>query len=121
MKALAIAAALVALFAACGEGGEQTAGEWQVMGDAMLPSLPDGTMVDLVEYGGAEPQRGDVIVFRSPSNPDRYFIKRIVGVPGDRIEIRDGVVYANDEPLVEPYVSGRTGLSIADRSWGQVR
>lgn len=87
-------------------GSETT---WQVMGDAMLPSLPDGTMVDLVEYGGAEPQRGDVVVFRSPINPDRYFIKRVIGVPGDRVEIRDGVVFVNDGPLVEPYISGRTG------------
>ena len=53
----------------------------------------------------AEPGRGDVVVFRNPMNPaDDDFIKRIVGTPGDRIEIRDKVVYVNGEKLDEPYV-----------------
>jgi signal peptidase I len=55
------------------------------------------------------PERGDVIVFRSPNNPDRDFIKRVIGVPGDTVEIRSGAVYVNDEPLAEPYITGHTG------------
>jgi endonuclease YncB( thermonuclease family) len=65
-------------------------------------------MVDAVEYGADKPQRGDVIVFRSPTNPDVYFIKRVIGVPGDHVEIREDVVYINGEPVVEPYITGRT-------------
>ncbi len=48
-------------------------------------------------------ERGDVIVFRAPKEPDKDFIKRVVAVGGDKIEIRDGVVYVNDEPVDEPF------------------
>lgn len=49
-----------------------------------------------------EPKRGDVIVFRHPTE-HKDFIKRCIGVPGDRIEVRNDVVYVNDEPQTEPY------------------
>lgn len=51
------------------------------------------------------PRRGDIVVFRSPQSPNRDFIKRVIGVPGDVVEVRDGVVYVNGEPLVEPYIA----------------
>ena len=51
-----------------------------------------------------DPEHGDVVVFKFPQDPDRDFIKRVIGVPGDRIEIRNKVVYRNGEPLDEPYV-----------------
>lgn len=47
----------------------------------------------------SEPKRGDVVVFREPSNPRIDFIKRLIGMPGDRIQVRDGVLYINDVPL----------------------
>jgi signal peptidase I len=47
---------------------------------------------------------GDIIVFLSPAEPGLYVVKRIIGVPGDRIRLRDGVVYRNGQPLKEPYV-----------------
>ena len=110
-KSLAVLAALVGVLvvvAACGDGvGSRL--RFRQGGDAMLPSFSDGTIVDVVEYGADKPQRGDVIVFQSPTNPDRDFMERIIGVPGDRIEIRSGVVYMNDELLVEPYITGHTG------------
>ncbi|OFZ37644.1 MAG: signal peptidase I [Bdellovibrionales bacterium RIFOXYD12_FULL_39_22] len=46
-----------------------------------------------------DPQRGDIIVFKYPENPDVNYIKRLIGVPGDEIEIIDKVVYINDRPL----------------------
>ena len=52
-----------------------------------------------------QPQRGDVIVFHSPRDPGRDFIKRVVGVPGDVVEIRGEQVYVNGLPLEEPYIA----------------
>lgn len=49
-------------------------------------------------------RRGDVVVFLSPAEPGLYVVKRIMGIPGDRIHLRDGVVYRNREKLEEPYV-----------------
>jgi signal peptidase I len=49
-------------------------------------------------------RRGDVIVFKYPEEPDRDFIKRVVGLPGERIQVRDKRVFVNDAPLDEPYV-----------------
>jgi signal peptidase I len=50
------------------------------------------------------PQRGDIIVFRFPHDPTRDFIKRVIGVPGDVVEIRDGRVIVNGQPQTEPYI-----------------
>jgi signal peptidase I len=49
-------------------------------------------------------RHGDIVVFLSPAEPGLYVVKRIIGVPGDRIHLRDGVVYRNGEKLDEPYV-----------------
>jgi signal peptidase I len=58
-------------------------------------------------------RRGDIVVFFSVSEPGLYIVKRIMGVPGDRIHLRDGVVYRNGEKLDEPYVvhSTREGFN----------
>ena len=49
-------------------------------------------------------QRGDVIVFRFPQDPKRRFVKRVIGLPGDTVAIKGGVVNVNGEPVDEPYV-----------------
>ena len=51
------------------------------------------------------PERGDIIVFRYPLNPRENFVKRVIGLPGDRVRLERGTVYVNDEPLEEPYIS----------------
>jgi signal peptidase I len=51
------------------------------------------------------PQRGDIIVFLNPRNEDIYFIKRVIGVPGDVIEIRNKLLYVNSEPMVQKAVA----------------
>jgi signal peptidase I len=85
----------------------------RVYGQSMEPNLhtDQRLVVEKVSYnrwwplGG--PQRGDVVVFRVDPNSD-LLIKRVIGLPGDRVEIRSGQVSINGEPLDEPYISGPT-------------
>lgn len=58
-------------------------------------------------YVFGSPQRGDVIVFRYPKDLSRDFIKRIIALPGETVEIKQGRVYVNDQPLDEPYILDR--------------
>jgi len=51
-----------------------------------------------------DPRHGDVFVFISPAQPGLYVVKRVMGIPGDRLRLQDGVVYRNGEKLDEPYV-----------------
>jgi signal peptidase I len=53
-----------------------------------------------------EPRRGDVVVFKKPQEPELDFIKRVVGVPGDRVELRQGHLFVNGSPVDEPYLNG---------------
>ena len=58
------------------------------------------------------PTYGDVIVFRWPRDPSQNFVKRIVGLPGDRLWLQDGTVFVNGVPLDEPYVEHRSSESL---------
>jgi len=66
---------------------------------------------DPVRYLFRRPQRGDVVVFRFPNNPERDFIKRIIGEPGDTVEVRSGTVYIDGGPLDEPYITNKPTYS----------
>ena len=111
---------------------------FRVEGHSMDPSLADGEYLivnkltyaqldlgflnplpffdagdDPVHYLWGSPDRGDVIVFRAPLTPNRDFIKRIVGLPGDTVEIQQasGIVNVNGQPLTETYIQGTTGCT----------
>jgi signal peptidase I len=58
-----------------------------------------------------EIRRGDIVVFKYPEEPDRDFIKRVIGLPGDRLELRRKTIYINGQPLVEPYAHLTTPAS----------
>lgn len=76
---------------------------------SMIPTLMEGdrVLVRKVGFDISDVQRGDIVVFnnpnRIPSEP-AYLIKRVMGLPGDVLEARDGVLYVNDEAQVEPYL-----------------
>jgi signal peptidase I len=71
----------------------------------MEPNLDVGQrlLINKVAYQFHEPERGDIIVFRHSDSKTDY-IKRIIGLPGDILEIKGGVVYINGSKLVEPYI-----------------
>jgi signal peptidase I len=78
----------------------------KVEGTSMMPSLDDQEriFVNKFVYRLEAIQRGDIIVFRYPRDPSKSFIKRVIGVGGDRIRIKDGQTYLNDKPIREDYV-----------------
>jgi signal peptidase I len=71
----------------------------------MEPNLQHGQLVVIARwsYWFQSPDRGDIIVFRAPNSASRDLIKRVVGLPGERIEIVDGQVLVNGQVLQEPY------------------
>jgi signal peptidase I len=66
--------------------------------------IGDRVVTSRVSYLSGEPRRGDIVVFPFPDDEEVDYIKRIIGLPGETIEGKDGLVYINGEPLVEPYV-----------------
>ena len=59
------------------------------------------------------PRRGEVIIFHFPRDPSRDFVKRVIGLPGDAVEIRRGAVYVNGERLHEPYITHPSQSSVS--------
>lgn len=82
-----------------------------VDGDSMHPTFQnlDYLIIDEIIYNFQTPSRGDVVVFRYPSNPSIYYIKRIIGLPGETVSINRGVVTVTTSAgeklsLAEPYI-----------------
>lgn len=77
----------------------------EVIGTSMTPTLADGDqlIVEKVSYYFSEPKRYDIIVFPYLEEPDKHYIKRIIGLPGETVQIIDGYVYINGELLDEHY------------------
>jgi len=81
---------------------------------SMVPTLKidDRVLVAKFWYHFQEPKRGQIFVFKYPVDPKRDFVKRIIGLPGETLEIHDGVVYINGEPIPEKYVLHRDSYSM---------
>lgn len=86
---------------------------------SMLPTiqLQDRLIVDRVMYKYDEVKRGDIIVFSAPeaAEEDKDLVKRVIGLPGDKLEIKEGMVYIDDKVLNEPYIQ-----QPADYNYGPV-
>ena len=111
---------------------------FKIPSGSMIPTLTigDHLLVNKFLYGpripftdsrfftGAEPKRGDIIVFKFPEDESKNFIKRVIGVPGDKIEIRKGILLINDQPvpIMEQKVERENGRDSGQASlWGKPR
>ncbi len=118
---------------------------FQVEGPSMRPTLEDGQflLVNKVVYFKIDqerlsriipfwrvnhtresfavhpPKRGEVIVFRFPKDETRDFVKRVIGVPGDRISIKEGTVSVNGTALSEPYITAHDTSNMSERKMGR--
>lgn len=85
----------------------------RVDGFSMLPTLEDGefVLVSKVNYQFGSVERGDIIVFHFPLDPEQELIKRVIGLPGDNIIVRNGIVSVNGQSLEEPYIAAAPAYS----------
>src|SRR3989344_3510614 len=79
----------------------------QVKGASMEPNFHDKEYIltNKFEYRFGDPKRGDVIVFKSPQNPEIDYIKRIIGLPGEKLKLVNNHYYINGVELQEPYIA----------------
>ena len=79
----------------------------RVEGTSMDNTLADGEIMFVTKYDyiAGDPQRFDVVICRYPGRGSTNFVKRVVGLPGDTVELKDGYLYVNGEPYEEPYIS----------------
>lgn len=85
---------------------------FQVEGSSMVSTLQDGEyiVINKLVYFLGTPQRGNIVVFRPPNDPTKYYVKRVIGLPGDTVILRDGNVFlklageSKEQQLHEPYL-----------------
>jgi signal peptidase I len=86
----------------------------KVEGTSMLPRLHDGERIfvnKLIYYGLPKLSRGDIVVFWPPHDPSKSYIKRIIGLPGETVEVHEGRIRINGRELEEPYLDPQLNLS----------
>ncbi len=95
-----------------------------VSGESMINTFQSGEylIVDQVSYHINDPARGDVIIFRYPRDPSKFFIKRVIGIPGDSIKIEDAQITITNESnpdgvlLDEPYIQSMTPTALFEET-----
>ncbi len=93
---------------------------FRVVGTSMEPNLHTGEylIVDKISYRLGSPQRGDVVVFEPPVSAEGDYVKRVIGLPGELVEVRGGEVLVNGKPITEPYVVRPASYSMDARRVG---
>lgn len=88
-----------------------------VEGESMEPTFQtkDYLITEKVSYRFRPPQRGEVVIFNPPDRSTENYIKRIIGLPGDQIEIREGNIYVNKQKLIEPYLTNIDKTLVAQK------
>jgi signal peptidase I len=97
-----------------------------VSGSSMVPTFHDKNylIVDEISYRINDPERGDVVIFRYPKDPKKYFIKRIIGLPNETVDVDNGAItitsdahkdgFVLDQPYVEHQALGKTRFELKD-------
>jgi signal peptidase I len=109
---ITIILALIIFFAA-----RATIQTFVVVMDSMEPSFHEGQrlVVNKAIYMFGDPERGDVIIFRAPNGRLDDFIKRVIAIPGDTVEVKNGAVYVNGVKLDEPYIMSPPSYTLAEQ------
>lgn len=83
----------------------QVVQNYRIENHSMEPNFFDGqfVLVNKLAYRLGEPERGDVVVFHNPRNTNEDYIKRILGLPGDTVEVHDQTVFVNGQPVIEDF------------------
>lgn len=93
---------------------------YYIPSESMVPTLRVGDvlLVNKFEYRFHTPHRGDIVVFPPPIPSTDDFIKRVIGLPGDKLRIYGGIVYVNGKALHEPYIAERPSYNLMIRNYG---
>lgn len=85
-----------------------------VSGDSMYPTFHNAEylIVDELTYRLTDPKRGDVVIFRYPNNPSRFFIKRVIGLPGETITVKNNTVTIANTEHPEGFILNESYLSV---------
>lgn len=80
----------------------------EINGQSMDPTFENGEYIltNKIEYKLVNPDRGDIVIFKSPRNKDIDYIKRVIGLPGETVALKSGVIYINGQALDESYYLG---------------
>jgi len=82
---------------------------YKAVGPAMDPTIHDGQVLTTQDYGKASPHRFDIVLFHPPIDPSARYVQRIIGLPGEVVEVRETAVIINGKPLAESYLAPQYG------------